>query len=52
MESIDIIEIFFFVEINQKVQNSIAGAAKVYPNNDQTGIERSNSLSGRSYFIN
>jgi hypothetical protein len=41
-----------FIEINQKVQNSIAGAAKVHSNNEQTGIERANSLSGRSYFIN
>lgn len=38
---------FFFVEINQKVQNSTVGTAKVHSNNEQTGIERSNSTSGR-----
>ena len=41
----------FLIEINQKVQNSTVGATKVHSNNDQTGIERSNSLSGREYFL-
>jgi hypothetical protein len=40
---------FFSIEINQKVQNSTVGASKVHSNNDQTGVERSNSLSGRKY---
>ncbi len=39
------------IEINQKLQNSSIGASKVHSNNDQTGIERSNSTSGREYFI-
>jgi hypothetical protein len=41
--------VFFSIEINQKVQNSTVGASKVHSNNDQTGVERSNSLSGRKY---
>ncbi|CAF3995082.1 unnamed protein product, partial [Rotaria magnacalcarata] len=32
-----------YVEINQKVQNSSAVASKAHANNDQTGIERSNT---------
>lgn len=43
--------ICFSIEINQKVQNSTAGTSKVHSNNEQTGIERSNSTSGREYFI-
>jgi hypothetical protein len=44
---INIFQNIFSIEINQKIQNSTVGASKVHSNNDQPGIERSNSTSGR-----
>lgn len=40
-------ELFFFVEINQKVQNSTVGASKVHSGNDPNSLERANSAGGR-----
>ncbi len=42
---------FFFIEINQKVQNSTVGASKVHSNNDLNGIERANSTGARESMI-
>ena len=40
------------VEINQKVQNSNAGASKVHSSNDPNGLERANSAgAGRESMI-
>ena len=38
---------FFFLEINQKVQNSTVGASKVHSSSDANGLERANSTGAR-----